>query len=104
MSLLTIVAASTVALYPVELSDPLLTADDTFVSEHARLLVGENNLGILHCLDTDEMRGFERICLTSDEWQQIFDRIAQNASADQRQSTIGLSQWRANGRTTSLTP
>ena len=105
MSLLAI-ATGFAMLYPVELQDPVLREDDTFISEAARTHMGPNNLGTLHCLDTDEMRGYERICLTTGEWQEIFDRIAASDAASNRDRQIGLGQWRsigAGGRS-ALTP
>ena len=96
--LLSMLTASVVAIYPVELSDPLLRRADTHVSDAARTLIGESNLGVIHCMDLPERSSrYARTCLTAGEWERVL-QLAQADAAKQesvqaRNRAIALASW-----------
>ena len=92
-----IFAAAAVTLIPVEIDSAELSADGTFVSEIAKQAIAEKSVAALRCLSFDERRdGTDRVCLTAPEWQEVFDRVAHNESADRRDRIIADAQFRAN--------
>ncbi|MWV28101.1 hypothetical protein [Aurantiacibacter rhizosphaerae] len=83
-------------LTPVAIDDPLLRREDTFVSAAARVVMADAKSAPIHCLDLPENHpDGARTCLTQGEWQAVFDRIAQQESADLRDRQIARSQWNA---------
>ena len=70
-------------LYPVSLGDPVLQAEETYLSETAQAFAASTDTGTLRCLDLSEpAAGHSRICLTSGEWQVVFDQLVERASED----------------------
>ncbi|MBT8426565.1 MAG: hypothetical protein KJO02_00905 [Erythrobacter sp.] len=80
-----------VALTPVSLDDPVLQSPDTFVSEATQAAIAEGERITVQCLDvSSEEASAKRVCLSQDEWQSVYARIAHNRSADRRDRAISL--------------
>lgn len=92
-------------IYPVAFDDPVLQNEETFVSEAAQTAIRDGSDIILRCFEMPEGSSeHDRVCLTTGEWQAVFDEIAHQESVARRTHAIGLSQWRAGAMARNLTP
>ena len=86
--------AAALSLVPVALDDPLLTRDDTFISEQAGAAMGQGEVEQLYCLDLPENHpDGARACLTRGEWQAVFDHVRHQKSVEYRERATGLAHW-----------
>ncbi|MFB0611341.1 hypothetical protein [Aurantiacibacter poecillastricola] len=87
-------ATSAVLLQPVALDDPLLQAEETFVSEAAQAAIGAGSVDRLHCLDLPQHHpNGARVCLTRNEWLEVFGRVSQEESVEARQRAMQIADY-----------
>ena len=94
---MSLLLASTFMLTPVAIDDPSLKRGDTFASTAALSAMAETDVARIHCLELPENHpDGSRASLTQAEWQAVFDRVAQQQSADRRERQIVRSQRNAS--------
>ena len=77
-------------LYPVAFDDPVLQSEEVFVSEDARAEMVPDSEVQIRCLEMPEGQGpHALICLTTAEWQEVFDEIRHQESVTVRSREIG---------------
>ena len=82
-----------VVLTPVAADDPLLRDPATFVSDEAQRAISAEASAGVKCLDTSSSKdGPKSVCLSESEWRAVFERVAHNRSAEQRDRAIWLSR------------
>ena len=85
-----------VVLTPVAADDPLLRDPATFVSDAAQRAISAEAPADVKCLDTSSAKDAPKsVCLSDAEWHVVFERVAHNRSADQRDRAIWLSRLNA---------
>lgn len=81
-------------IYPVSLEDAVLQDEDTYISDTARSFMSANESGKLHCFEMpDGTSDYDRVCMTTAEWQLVFDRIALQQSINRRERAVGLAEF-----------
>lgn len=89
-------------LFPVTLDDPILQNEEVFVSDHARSAMRADSGITIRCLEMPEGRTAHTfVCLTTSEWQEVFDRIGARQAQER---AIGNAERFSLNRSTAITP